>query len=177
MVAAAGPVLAACLLLAAAGAAKVRRPASTARALRSAGLPSGPPLARLLGAVEIAVAVWCVLSGSRPACALVAAFYLGFAAFTARLLLGGKGSSCGCFGEADTPASSIHVVVNIGLAAFAVAAAVEPPGPVASVIADQPLAGVPFVALAVLGAWASYLTLTLLPDLAELARRPEGATR
>lgn len=177
MVAAAGPILAACLLLAAAGVAKLWRPSATARALRSGGLPSREPAVRALGAFEVGAAVWCALSGSRPACAVVAVLYLGFALFTARLLVGGKGASCGCFGEVDAPASPIHVAVNLGLAVFALAGAMRPPGSLASVLADQPMSGVPFLALAVLGAWSSYLTLTLLPALADAARRVEGVPR
>jgi len=165
MSAVAGPVLAASLLLAYAGATKLRRPASTVEALRAAGLPAPLMAGRVVGGFELAAAIWCLATGSRAACALVAVSYLAFAAFSARLLASGGGASCGCFGQTDAPASRTHVGVNLALGLLALAGALDPPGDLARVLDDQPLGGAPLLMFAALGAWAAYLALTLLPAL------------
>ena len=165
MSAVAGPVLAASMLLAYAGATKLRRPGATVQALRAAGLPATLATGRVVGAFEVAAATWCLAAGSRPACALVAVAYLAFAAFSARLMLSGGGASCGCFGQADTPTSPIHVGINLLLGLLAAAGALDPPGHLTGVLDDQPLGGAPLLAFAALGAWAAYLSLTLLPAL------------
>jgi uncharacterized membrane protein YphA (DoxX/SURF4 family) len=165
MSAVAGPVFAASLLLAYAGATKLRRPRPTVEALRAAGLPAPITAGRIVGGFELAAAIWCLATGSRAACALVAVCYLAFAAFSARLMAAGGGASCGCFGQADTPASPVHVGVNLVLGLLAVAGALDPPGDLAGVLDDQPLGGAPLLMFVALGAWAAYLALTLLPAL------------
>jgi len=165
MSAVAGPVLAASLLLAYAGATKLRRPAATVGALRAAGLPAPLITGRALGGFELAAATWCLATGSRAACALVAVSYLAFAAFSARLMISGGGASCGCFGQADAPASPTHVGVNLVLGLLAIVGALDPPGDLARVLDDQPVGGAPLLMFAALGAWAAYLALTLLPAL------------
>jgi hypothetical protein len=171
MSAVAGPVFAASLLLAFAGATKLRRPRPTVEALRAAGFPAPLVVGRVVGAVELVAAAWCLATGSAAACGLVALSYLAFAGFSARLLSTG-GASCGCFGQDDTPASVTHVGVNTALGALAAVAVLDPPGGLIDVMGDQPLAGVPLILFVVLGAWASYLALTLLP---ELSRAMAGA--
>ena len=61
----------------------------------------------------------------RPGSAwLVALSFAGFAVFVAYARhRGGAISSCGCFGTPDTPATVLHVVVNVGLAVAAAAVA------------------------------------------------------
>jgi uncharacterized membrane protein YphA (DoxX/SURF4 family) len=165
MSAVAGPVFAASLLLAYAGATKLHRPAATVEAMRAAGLPAPVVAGRIIGGFELVAAMWCLAAGSRPACAVVAVSYLAFAAFSARLMTSGAGASCGCFGRADTAASATHVGVNLLLGLLALGGALDPPGSLTSVVADQPLGGVPLLMFVALGAWASYLALTLLPTL------------
>lgn len=168
----AGPFFAAAALLGAAGLAKLIRPRSTAQALRSAGLPGTLLLGRGLGAVELAIAVGALLSGDRLAAGLVAACYLGFALFTVRLLVLAEAASCGCFGESEAPATPVHVALNLAAATAAALAAGWPPGALQSVLADQPWAGLPFLALVALLAWLAYVALTLLPELSQAARPP-----
>jgi hypothetical protein len=161
----AGPFFAAVALLGAAGLAKVLRPLSTAKALRSAGIPARPGWGRLLGVAELAVAAIALFVGGPVAALLVAAFYLGFAAFTARLLILANDTSCGCFGDEEAPASPIHVALTLTAAAAAALAVGFPPGSLPSFLADQPWGGVPFLALTALLAWLGFITLTLLPEL------------
>ncbi|MEJ7584217.1 MAG: MauE/DoxX family redox-associated membrane protein [Acidimicrobiales bacterium] len=174
---AAGPLLAVAGLVAAAGAAKVVRPGPTARALRSAGLPGSPALGRVLGGVELVVAVAAIATGSRPTALVVVATYLAFAAFSLRLIARqGPDADCGCFGQESSPVTSLHVALNLGAAGLAAWAAVSPPGRVTAVLADQPLAGVPFVALALLAVWSGYAAFALLPQLGPPAVGSTGST-
>lgn len=144
---------------------KLVNPRSTVRALRSSGLPGSPPLGRFLGLVELAIAFGALVQGGRLSASLVAASYLGFALFTFRLLVLASATPCGCFGEKDAPATRVHVALNITAAVAAALAAGWPPGPLPSVVASQPLAGVPFLALVALLAWLAYVSLTFLPQL------------
>lgn len=108
-----GPYLAACAVLALAGAAKVRTPGDTANALRVSRR-----VVRAGAACEVAIGVvGFVTTIAAPA---VAASYVAFAVYVALLLRrGGRLATCGCFGEPDTPATRTHVALN---ASFAVAA-------------------------------------------------------
>ncbi len=177
----AGPFFAVAALLGAAGLAKVVRPRTTAQALRSGGLPGTLGLGRCLGAVEVAIAIGALLSGGRLAAGLVSACYLGFALFTARLLVLADSASCGCFGESEAPATPVHVALNLAAVTAAALAAGWPPGPLGSVVADQPWSGIPFLALVAMLAWLTYVAMTLVPELAPAGRprreRPtDGAT-
>jgi len=185
MSAVAGPFFAAAGLLGVAGAAKVARPSSTVRALRAAALPGtatgeglGAPVAgRLLGVVEVAVAVAALALGGRATAGLVAATYAGFALFTARLLrTAGAGADCGCFGAETSPASSIHIVVNLVIAAIAGLAVAWPTRPLAGVLGDQPLAGLPFLGVTVVSGWLLFAFLTVVPDLRAAAAEASGAS-
>jgi hypothetical protein len=174
----AGPFLIVALLLAAAGAAKVADPANAVGALRGFGVPVAPVVVRVVGAAEAALAVSAVVTGSAVLAAAVAASYLVFTAFVlialARDLPIG---SCGCFGKVDTPPSVLHVVVNLGavVAALGVALAGDGTG-IGDVLAHQPLAGVPMLLLIVVGTYAAFTALTVVPQLGALSvareRRP-----
>ncbi len=163
-------------LLGAAGLAKVLRPLSTAKALRSAGVPATPAWGRVLGVLELGIAGSALFLGGRLAAAGVAACYLGFAIFTARLLVLAGDTSCGCFGDHDAPATPVHVGLNLTAAVAAALAAGWPPGSLPSFLTDQPWLGVPFLALTAVLAWLAYVTLSLLPEL-QAATRGDGEDR
>ncbi len=170
-----GPYLIACTLLVLAGVSKAIRPTDTARAVAAVapvGLRTLTRMVRVGAVVEAAVGVWAlVIPGPVPASA-VAVSYAVFAAYVAVVRrTGGAMASCGCFGTPDTPATGVHVVVNVGLAVSAVVVAVSGlSGTIVSVLAGQPLHGMPLVALSALGTWLSYLALSVLADL-QAARR------
>lgn len=177
----AGPLFAFAVLLGAAGVLKAARPDGAVRALRSAGLPGSAVAVRGLGIAEIALAVWVLAFGGRLSAALLTAAYLGFAGFTARLVArSGASASCGCFGETEAPANRLHVVLNLAAAVFVATAVVAPSGGVLDVVRDQPLAGVPFLALTGLLTWLWYVLYTVVPDwqeaLAALTPAPTEAT-
>lgn len=166
----AGPFAAFALLLAIAGAAKALRPLNTSRALRAAGLPSGPALVRLLGAGEAVLAIVALtVAGPIPA-ALVAISYASFAAFVGYAKARGLAiSSCGCFGKPDTPPTNAHIVVNLGAAALAAAAISPGRSPLGQLI-HSPGAGVPFTALVLVIAALGYLSLAEWPRLVAVLR-------
>jgi len=168
----AGPFLAGSALLGLAGAAKLRRPAPTANALRALGFPASPVLVRAGAAVELAVATGAVAFGSPLLAALVAASYVGFAAFVlAAMHRDVPLSSCGCFGRTDTPPSVVHLVVDLAFAGVAAAVAVAPLGGLGQVLDGQPLLGLPFLALTAVTVALAYAALTVLPATLALAPR------
>jgi hypothetical protein len=128
------PLVAAAWLLLGAGAAKCLRPIPAHRAIgtvvRAAGhrevaVPLG--LVRLLGAAEVTGALVVLLAPWRTASWVVAASYASFAAFVlAAIRTGAPLSSCGCFGETGAPPTALHLAVDTGIAALAVAVATDP---------------------------------------------------
>ena len=96
---------------------------------------------------------------------LVAASYVGcFVLFVIGALRAGKPlSSCGCFGKVDTPPSIVHVAIDLVAAAVAIGVAVASDAALPDVLADQPLAGVPFVLLVLIGVYLVFLAFTVLP--------------
>jgi hypothetical protein len=169
---AAGPFVIAALLLAIGGALKAARPGDTANAIRAVGLPGGPWLVRVGGAVEVAVGVYALVVGDRVSAVLVAVSYLAFSLFVvAALRAGAPIATCGCFGKADTPPSGVHVAVNMLLVVAAVAVATDPGVAISDVLAGQPLGGAPFGLLVVIGVGAVFVALTALPRTLALVRR------
>ena len=169
-----GPYLVACGLLVVAGAAKVARPADTARAL-SAALGSRAPatgVVRGAAGAEAALGLAALIWPEPPLAALVGASYLAFAAVVAVVRhRGGALASCGCFGTPDTPATGLHVVIDLALAASAGSvAAAGHAGTLGPLLQAQPLHGVPLVAVSALAGWLTFMALTLLPRL-QAARR------
>ena len=169
-------VLAAALLLAGAGLAKLVTPAPAVAMLRRGWprLPARgkqPALMRLAGAGEVAVAVWLVADGGRGPATLLALAYLLFTVVALRLLRRGAGTSCGCFGRADSPIGRPHVIVDLAAVGVAVAAVIRPPGPVGGRFADGALTGLVGLSQAALLAYLAFLAMTALPALAAERRR------
>lgn len=167
----AGPYAALAALVVLGGAPKTVRPAATARALASVRLPgSSSPrlglLVRLLGAAEVALGLAALTVGGTVAAVGLAVSYAGFAAFVLLALArGGTVSSCGCFGTPDTPPTRLHLAVNVAAAVAAALVAADPAPRLGSVLAQQPAAGIPFLALTALATWFAYLALARLPQL------------
>lgn len=165
-----GPFLIACVLLGAAGAAKAVDPVTTVGALRGAGLRVPGGVVRVGGAVEAVVAVAAALTGAPVLAAVVALSYLAFTGFvlvalTRKLPIG----SCGCFGRVDTPPSPLHVVLDLGAVVAAVGAMSA--GGAAGLVdgySALPLAGLPFLLLVAVGAYAAFAAMTVVPQLVAL---------
>jgi hypothetical protein len=174
----AGPFVAAALLLVVAGALKAFDPATTAGALRRAGVPAPAAAVRAGGVVEVVIGVVAIATGDPVAALLVAASYAVFTAFVVVALARDiPVGSCGCFGKVDTPPSIVHVVVNAGAIVAAVAVALGPGGGIGDVLADQLLLGVPFLVLVAVATYAALLALTLIPQLHALEIRHPDVRR
>jgi hypothetical protein len=165
----AGPFAIAAVLLAVGGALKAVRPRDTAQALVAVGMRfprflGARAAVRIGGAVEAVVGLGALLTGGPVFAVLLALSYLGFAAFVAvALRRGAPISSCGCFGKVDTPPSAVHVVLDLVAAVVAATAAVVGDVALPDVIRDQPLLGLPFLMLLVIGCSLVFLAFTSLP--------------
>jgi hypothetical protein len=175
-----GLYLVGCALLVLAGTAKMIRPGDTARAL-SAIVPL--PLTRtrtLVRAGATAEAALGVLALAYPRTLTAGLVALSYAAFATFVILarakGGPIASCGCFGTPDTPATLVHVVINVGLALAGGAVAVAgPSGTIVSILSTQPLHGLPLVLVSALCVWLTFLAISVLGAL-QAARRLVGTT-
>lgn len=164
------------LFLAAAGFAKLSRPAETSRALRGARLPAALTsglVVRTAALAEIAVAAGVVIGGGRVAAALFAVTFGALAVVAARIAITQPGADCGCFGAVHAPAGHWHTAVNGLCAVTGLTAVVIDPPSLAAELTRQPLFGIPLAAAVVLLAWLLYICVTALPELwqarAELA--------
>ena len=168
--------LAAALLLAGAGAAKLGSPQPAVAMLRR-GLPTGlrflarALLVRAAGLGELAVGSAVVLTGSRLALVLLALAYLVFLALALRLTAAWSPTSCGCFGRTDSPVGAGHVLLDALAAAAATGAAVQPPGPLGGWAGHAALPAAVGVAQAGLLAAVAYLAITARPALLAERRR------
>jgi len=159
-----GVHLAGCVVLVVAGIAKLARPDELAialgRRLRMARTMTTVVVRALAGAEVVLGAVGAAHPGGVPA-ALVALSYAVFTGYVWSLRRAGAAlSSCGCFGEPDTPATRAHLAVT---AMFAVSGAlVAPTGRtgLSSVLRAQPAAGVPLVLAAFTVALLAVVVLT-----------------
>jgi hypothetical protein len=176
-----GLYLVACVLLIAAGVAKARHPDDTARALAAlVGLSPRPVrVAVRTGAIaEAALGATALVMPRSPAAWLVAASYLIFAGVVAAVrTTGGPIATCGCFGTPDTPATAVHVAVDLVLAAAALSVALAAPtGSLVSILAAQPFDGLPLVVASALCVWLAFLTMATLAQV-DGARRLLGLPR
>lgn len=165
--------LAAALLLAGAGVAKLFAPGQAAAMLRSAWrtrLPAGW-FVRLSGVVEFGVGATVVATGNRIADALLGCCYLAFLIVAWTLLHLGQHTSCGCFGAIDSPVGVGHLVVNVLAVGITIAALVRPAGAVGGLFDDDVLTGVVGLGQAVLLAYLAFLSITALPALVAARRR------
>ena len=174
----AGPLFAAALLLGSAGLLKITAPNPTRVALRTAGLPNTALAARLLGAVEVAIALFTLAVGGRLAAGLITLTYLGFAGFSLLVIRTSRGkASCGCFGDSDAPLTHLHVGVDLAIAAVAAIGIVNPVPGLFTVAADTPLLGIPFLIFTGLLAWLVQVLLIAVPELQAAARPPRKVAR
>ena len=162
-------------LLVVAGIAKAIRPDDTARAVAAVWPGRRTPSVRAASpdhpgrrVAEATVGV-VALAFPRPlTAALVALSYALFVSAVAYARArGGPLSTCGCFGRADTPATRLHLVIDLMLAGTAavVAAASSGRGTLALLLAHQPWAGMPLLFVSATGVWLTVLALTALATL------------
>jgi hypothetical protein len=152
-------------LLAAAGAAKLVRPRSTAQALLDVGWPASDAIARVVGTVEVVVGVSALAFGGAAWSAASALVYLAFAAFLAFVLRRHPGAgSCGCAGAKAVPPSRLHLALNLVASASGLAFATAD-GPGAAVwIADLGAAAIVVIPGLVLAGWLTVIAVTEAPE-------------
>jgi hypothetical protein len=157
-------------LLGASGVLKLVDPEPTTGAMRVAHLLSSNALSRLLGFVEIAVAVATLVSAGIWTLA-AAGLYGAFTVFTAAALLTHLPlQSCGCFGREDTPPTAIHVVFNAIVTGslvflyFTRAGAIDWALPMGELVL--------YLGFSAMGVYATYLLLTRLPQILQLTKTP-----
>jgi hypothetical protein len=171
-----GPFLIAAVLLAAAGLAKAFDPIKTVGALRGLGLPVPAAAVRTLGVAEAGLAVTAAITGLPALAVAVGLSYVAFTGFVVLALVRHAPiGTCGCFGKIDTPPSWIHVVVDSGAALSAFAVAAHGGGTLVDTLRAQPLAGVPLLGLVVVGAYAAFTGLTVVPQITRGAFAPARA--
>ncbi len=176
-----GGFLVACLLLVAAGGMKVRAPRDSARAL-STLVPAVPLAAsvvvvRVVAGLEGLVGLAALIVPFGAAAAAVGVSYAAFAVFVlVARARGGVLSTCGCFGQPDTPPTVLHAVLDLALAASALAVAFSPHSwrTPAQTLVHQPALGIPLAALSLLGAWVVYLVMVRLARLEVVRRQLEA---
>ena len=165
-----GLYLVACGLLIGAGVSKAIRPGDTARAWASL-LPI--PASRLRAGVRIGSiaeaglgSIALVAPRTASACLVAVSYALFSIVVGFARSKGGAIASCGCFGTPDTPATTLHVVVNAGLAVSAAAVAISAPaGSIATILASQPMHGLPLVAVSALCGWLTYLAISAMAQV------------
>ena len=168
-----------------AGVAKTLRPDDTARAVSSL-VPGRTPrplqslgfqrqLVRVLALTEVAVGLAALARTGPVTGALVASSYVLFACVVAYARLrGGPLATCGCFGRPDTPATWLHVVLNLALAGAALVVATSSSGggrSIVAVLAHQPWAGAPLLFASAVGLGLTMVALSTLPVLQGARRR------
>lgn len=159
-----GVHLAGCVVLVAAGMAKLARPDELAialgRRLRAAPVPTTVVVRALAGAEVVLGVLGAAHPGDVPA-ALVALSYAAFTGYVWSLRRAGAAlSSCGCFGEPDTPATRAHVAVTALFAVCGALVARTGRTGLSSVLRAQPAAGVPLVLAALTVALLAVVGLT-----------------
>ena len=155
-----GPFAVAAIVIAVAGIAKLRAPAVATAALYELGLPGAVWIARVLGAAEVALAVWCLVDPGLAAAVALGCCYLAFA--LASLALARRRAACGCFGEHEQPASLGQSAISGALAAVCFAAAAATPHDGAWVL-SRPSGQAVVLALGIAGcAYAVVLAYTQL---------------
>lgn len=167
----AAPYIASTVLLGVAGAAKILRPESTARALQQAGLPGSRISVRSGAVLELCVAGAALVVPGPITGALVAASYGAFAAFvTLAVRFRWPISSCGCFGTPDTVPTAAHAVLNFAAMLSGVWWAADSPSSLAGVF-DGPWGGGPLALVSAVVALLAYVVWT--NPVPAVVRRPQ----
>jgi len=171
----AGPLHLVALVLVVSGTQKLARPLPAARAMATVGLPI-PTRAHalagtVLGAAEAATGLAVFAVPTRAAAAWLAVAYLALAGFVVALRRRDASASCGCFGSADTPPTTAHVVANLAAAAVAAGAAAVGVPDVLDVVDEGAGVALPYAALVAVGAALVLLAPALLAALEPPARR------
>lgn len=156
--------LIAAVLLGAAGAAKAVTPEPASAALARLQLYHRQWAVRLLGLVELVVAVSAFIVGGFVAATALAALYAGFAVVAAVMVRTGYGEPCGCFGQVEMPATLRHVTVNILAVVIGLLAASWPVEAVDQLFDSDRWLFAPFAVVVASGAYGVFAWLNTKPE-------------
>jgi hypothetical protein len=141
------------VVLAWAGAAKIRRPEPTRRALVTLGAPATAGLTRVLAAAELGIAVLAFVVPGDVSGLVLAGLFACLTLAAGLLARRSHDAGCGCFGERqERPPGRAHVLMNLAAAVAAGVAALGSPPSLAELVRTDP--GAAFVALVVAGVGA-----------------------
>lgn len=156
--------LIAAVLLGAAGAAKAVTPEPASAALARLQLYHRQWAVRLLGLVELVVAVSAfIIGGIVPATAL-AALYAGFAVVAGAMVRSGSEEPCGCFGRIEMPATWRHVALNVLAVVVGLLAAAWPVEAVDKLFDSDQWLFAPFAVVVVGGTYGVFGWLSRPPN-------------
>jgi hypothetical protein len=151
-------------LLVIAGAAKIVAPERAVASLRAAGASIPASGVRALGTMEAALGTAAALEPSALTAIGLAIAYAGFCLFLVRLIRGGNSNlDCGCFGGSGAQATPAHVALNATALAVCVAAAINPPASVTSLIEHGTFTGLTATVGIAACVYAAYLAFTAWP--------------
>lgn len=165
-------------VLAVAGVQKLRSPGSWRALLVALGVPTrraasiGVPAARVVGLVEIAVAVGVLAVGSPIAAGALAVAYAAVTVVAAMARRRGD-VDCGCFGVRSAPVSGLHVAVDLAAAVASVEAATSGASTSVAVLTVGPdaVARGAYVVIVAAGVTLVVGALTAGAELSALRRR------
>jgi hypothetical protein len=141
------------VVLAWAGASKIRHPEPARRALVALGAPATAVSALVLAAAELGIAVLALVVPSGVSGVVLAGFFACLALAAGLLARKGHDAGCGCFGELqDRPPGRTHVVVNLVAAVGAGVVAFRSPPSLVELVRAEPGAAVVVLAMACVGA-------------------------
>jgi methylamine utilization protein MauE len=171
------PFFASAGLLVLSGSAKLRATGPAGRALAAVRFPSGSWSVRGIGTLEIGIGMWCLAAPSHSSSLALAALFAGFAMLLAlQMKVRAPGASCGCLGTRETPASLLHIALDLVATAAAVLAAASHPRGILAHAARLPLRGAPFLLGTVLIGYLGYLAVAYLPEVFWSYRRTAAAS-
>ena len=169
------PFWIACAVLALAGSAKVGDPRFTAGALVDLGVPMKLATwnaVRVIGIVEVVLAVAALVSGWWVGALIVSVAYLAFAAVVlAALRSDSPLQTCGCFGIPDVAPTPGHVVLNLAFSAVATGAVFADTPSASAVIREAPGSAAVLIGMTALGAWLGMAAFKEMGVLVGMRRR------
>ena len=162
MAAAVTPILlVAAGVLCVAAIAKLRKPEPAVRALATLELPASAAVVRALAVVELGLGAACALDPVRPMTAAIAFVYAGLALIS--LALARRQSTCGCFGDAESPASALQSALSAAFAVVSVIATTNGAHGVGWVLGYSPAVAATLLIAAGGGVYATVIAYTELP--------------
>jgi len=167
------------VVLAWAGASKIRRPEPARLALVALGAPATAGLTRVLAAAELGIAALVLVLPVGVPGILLAGFFACLALAAGLLAREGHDAGCGCFGEGqERPPGRAHVLMNLAAAVGAGVVALQSPPSLITLARARPGEAVVVLAVACVGAilWRLGFAGSDTPAVAPVSERLVSAS-